>query len=118
MHEKLGLDLNHTSISRFHIQKHLEGMRVKQVACGSFHTIALLESGQVYAWGGTLWNRTGQKSGKVCQIYTLQSHRIIDIACGESHSLALNERGDVFSWGGGGNSKNRGQLGQGNFKDL
>lgn len=42
----------------------------------------------------------------------------MDIACGDFHSLALDDEGRVYSWGGGGNSKNKGQLGHGNNKDI
>lgn len=42
LHDKLGLDLEHTNITKFAIQKHLIDNRVKQVACGTYHTIALL----------------------------------------------------------------------------
>lgn len=77
----------------------------------------MLENGQLYAWGGKLYNRTGQKSGKVCQVHVLASQKIVDIACGESHNLVLNDKGEVFSWGGGGKN-NKGQLGHGNFKDV
>ena len=71
-----------TNISKFALQKHLADKKVKQVACGTYHTIALLDNGQLFAWGGKLYNRTGQKSGKVCQVFTLATHKIVDIACG------------------------------------
>lgn len=118
LHGKLGLDKEVTNIFRFQVQPHLQAMKVKQVACGSYHTLALIENGDVYSWGGTLWGKTGQKSGRVSQVHILAPHRITEIACGDSHSIALSEKGDVFSWGGGGANKNKGQLGHSNYKDL
>lgn len=32
--------------------------------------------------------------------------------------MALDSEGKVYSWGGGGSSKNKGQLGHGNMKDI
>lgn len=48
----------------------------------------------------------------------LAQHKIVEISCGDFHSLALSDKGEVFSWGGGGTSKNKGQLGHSNLKDL
>lgn len=118
LHDKLGLDKEVKSISRFQIQPHLQSMRVKQVACGAYHTLALIENGDVFSWGGTLWGKTGQKSGRVNQVHMLAQHKIVEIACGDFHSLALSDKGEAFSWGGGGASKNKGQLGHSNLKDL
>lgn len=42
----------------------LKGFVVKQVACSDFHTICLLDSCRVFAWGGTLHGKVGQRSGK------------------------------------------------------
>jgi alpha-tubulin suppressor-like RCC1 family protein len=118
LHDKLGLDKDVTNIFKFQVQPYLQSMKVKQVACGAYHTLALIEKGDVYSWGGTLWGKTGQKSGRVSQVHTLAHHRVIEIACGDFHSLALSDKGDLFSWGGGGTSKNKGQLGHSNLKDL
>lgn len=48
----------------------------------------------------------------------LSAHHIVEIACGDFHSVSRSDKGDIFSWGGGGASKNKGQLGHSNFKDL
>lgn len=37
------------------------GFQVKKVACGDYHTLALLEDGTVHSWGGTLHKKLGQK---------------------------------------------------------
>ena len=39
-----------------------DGMKVKQVACGDYHTLCLLNDGSVYAWGGTLHKKVGEKT--------------------------------------------------------
>lgn len=32
----------------------LKGAKIKHVACGDYHTAAVAEDGQLYAWGGSL----------------------------------------------------------------
>lgn len=91
---------------------------VKKVSCGDYHTLALIDDGTVYSWGGTLWDKTGHKGGGISRMEKLVGQHIIDIACGDFHSIALNSIGQVYSWGGGGQNKNKGQLGHSNKKDL
>ena len=92
--------------------------KVKQVACGDYHTLALTFDGKVFSWGGSLWDKTGHKGAGIHQIEKLASQSIVEIACGDFHSVALNNKGQVYSWGGGGEHKNKGQLGHSNKKDL
>ena len=94
--------------------------RIKKVACGDYHTLALTDQGVLFSWGGSLWDKTGSK-GKGIHRFDFKDfngEQIIDIACGDFHSIALNAAGQVFSWGGGGQNKNKGQLGHSNKKDL
>ena len=52
---KLGIEeLQMTNICTFQVVPALKTHIVKQVACGDYHTLCLLESGVVYTWGGTL----------------------------------------------------------------
>ncbi|KAI3366292.1 hypothetical protein L3Q82_009762 [Scortum barcoo] len=89
--------------------------KVTEVACGSHHSMALTQDGEVFAWG---YNNCGQiGSGSTAnQPYPrkvtgcLQSKNAVGISCGQSSSMALVENGEVFGWGYNGN----GQLGIGN----
>jgi alpha-tubulin suppressor-like RCC1 family protein len=59
---KLGLEDNmQNNVTRF---VRLRDMVVRQVALGDFHTICLLNDYKVFAWGGTLHGKVGQRSGK------------------------------------------------------
>ena len=80
--------------------------------------MALAESGVIYSWGGTLWDKTGHKNQGIVEIQKLKGRHIQDVACGSAHSVALDTEGMVYSWGGGGTQKNKGQLGHGNLKDF
>jgi hypothetical protein len=80
--------------------------RVKQVACGSAHSIAVTEDGIVYAWG---YGSDGQLGlGKEAlqadvprptKIQGLASGKAMEVACGSRHSLCVLTNGSLFSWG-------------------
>jgi len=119
LHNKLGLeDLHLTYINSFQIVPFLQNHVVKQVACGEFHTLCLLDSGVVYTWGGTLHKKLGQTSNKPGPIPVLMDKKIISVGCGDFHSVALTEKGDLYAWGGGGSHYNKGQLGHGHLNDV
>jgi RCC1 and BTB domain-containing protein len=62
LHGKLGLPSQGViNVSRF--VKVKMPVRVKQVACGDYHTLSLTEDGKVYAWGGSLHKKTADASG-------------------------------------------------------
>ena len=53
LHGKLGLDgVSKTNINKFQIVSALSKKKIKQVACGDYHTLALTEDGTVYQFGG------------------------------------------------------------------
>ena len=55
LHGKLGIEgLTKVNITSFQPVLALQGMKVKQVECGDYHTLCLLDTGVVYTWGGTL----------------------------------------------------------------
>nr|XP_006817818.1 PREDICTED: RCC1 and BTB domain-containing protein 1-like [Saccoglossus kowalevskii] len=93
----------------------LLGRKVKQVSCGSHHTLVLTGDGEVYAWGynncgqvgsGSTTNQASPRKVVAC----LGNKKVFSIACGQTSSMALSENGEVYGWGYNGN----GQLGIGN----
>ncbi|CAD8194421.1 unnamed protein product [Paramecium pentaurelia] len=118
LHGKLGFeDANQPSYPKFLLVQAMKGLFVTQVATGDYHTLCLLDNGQVYAWGGTLHKKLGSKAGKPARIETLKQ-TIVQIGCGDFHSAALSANGDLYTWGGGGRDYNRGQLGHGHLNDV
>ncbi len=91
----------------------------KIIGISSFylHTIAVTESGRVFAWGindgGQIGNGTMSTIPSISEItgqFLLDDDdRIIMVAAGEYHSIALSAKGRVFTFG----SNSYGQLGNG-----
>jgi Regulator of chromosome condensation (RCC1) repeat len=103
----------------------LAGLKIIDVAAGSFHTIAISSFGDVYAWG---WNTNGQlglpkvaqNTFKIAfeshqQVYTSpqlieledDDEAIIAVECGSKHTILKTERNRLFVSG----LNNHGQLG-------
>lgn len=85
-----------------------------QVAVYGNHTLVLVSSGEVYAFGSNDWGQLGDGSTVRKSIPVAVSglpEPAIAIAAGSYHSLALTESGDVYAWGEGGS----GALGTGSF---
>uniref|UniRef100_A0A3Q3MWQ8 Regulator of chromosome condensation (RCC1) and BTB (POZ) domain containing protein 1 n=1 Tax=Mastacembelus armatus TaxID=205130 RepID=A0A3Q3MWQ8_9TELE len=97
------------------VTPNLLNKKVKEVACGSHHSMVLTQDGDVFAWG---YNNCGQiGSGSTAnQPYPrkvtglLQGKIAVGITCGQTSSLALVNNGEVYGWGYNGN----GHLGIGN----
>lgn len=83
-------------------------MQVVQVACGDYHTLALLDSGEVWGWGGTLHKKIGNRNPKPTPLKGFNKVNIVQIGCGDFHSVALSDNGILFTWGGGGKNFNKG----------
>lgn len=96
-------------------------VRIKQVAAGSKHSMALDTDGNVYAWGHGGNGRLGHSRdvlGDAAQVgqnsYSAQlvpkrvntfpeeaKGNIVYIAAGESHSAAVDQLGVLYTWGQG-----------------
>ena len=81
---------------------------VVQVTCGEYHTMCLLDSGVVYAWGGTLHKKLGGGGKFPAPVKSLMKRKVIRIDCGDFHSAALTANGALYTWGGGGSQYNKG----------
>jgi alpha-tubulin suppressor-like RCC1 family protein len=100
------------------------GGPVKQIAAGSDHTCALLETGNVRCWGRGTNGRLGY--GNTSNVGDTGPNDIVNagdvnvggsvkqIAAGSHHTCALLESGRVRCWG----DSSRGRLGQGDSGDI
>ena len=84
---------------------------IVQVVCGFWHTLCVLGSGELYAWG---WGEGGQlgHGARTSALYPHklvlpQNQKVASIAAGAYHSLCVLVNGEVLAWGTG----SYGQLG-------
>ncbi|XP_033957192.1 RCC1 and BTB domain-containing protein 1 isoform X1 [Pseudochaenichthys georgianus] len=114
-YSQLGNGNTNQALSPLLVTANPQNKKVREVACGSHHSMALTQDGEVFAWG---YNNCGQiGSGSTAnQPYPrkvtgcLQGKIAIGISCGQTSSMALIDNGEVYGWGYNGN----GQLGIGN----
>jgi alpha-tubulin suppressor-like RCC1 family protein len=82
--------------------------------CGRFpegHSLALLTTGRVMAWGGNQYGQLGNgtTSGSDVPVEVPGLREVVAVSAGEFFSLALLKNGRVMAWG----RNNLGQLGDG-----
>jgi alpha-tubulin suppressor-like RCC1 family protein len=73
---------------------------IETAACGSYHSIALDCSKNLWSWGWNLFHQAGFSD----RVDTLEPKRVnapkmSQIACGYSHSVAITELGVLWTWG-------------------
>ena len=83
-------------------------LKVKRLACGSVHALAVCSDGSVYSWGSPRFGRLGREE-PVTMFHVEDVPRkvlingglelCVDVGAGYSHSFAVNETGDLFGWG-------------------
>ncbi|EAS04756.2 chromosome condensation regulator RCC1 repeat protein (macronuclear) [Tetrahymena thermophila SB210] len=80
-----------------------------KIACGSNHTVAVMENGEAYSWGngdlGVLGIGSQEHTWAPVKVLG-QKQKYIDVSCGARHTMLLNQYGEVFACG----SNEEGQL--------
>ena len=77
---------------------------IVSIACGSNHTIALDNNGNLYAWGKNIFGQLGDgtnvfKNTPILINRAIINNTIVSITCGGSHTIALDNTGKVYIWG-------------------
>ncbi|XP_006143352.1 probable E3 ubiquitin-protein ligase HERC6 [Tupaia chinensis] len=91
--------------------KALAGIKIIQVSCGYYHSLALSEDGQVFSWGKNSHGQLGLGKEVPSQtspqrVRSLEGIPLAQVAAGGAHSFALSLSGTSFGWG----SNSAGQL--------
>ncbi|KAG6524509.1 hypothetical protein ZIOFF_014421 [Zingiber officinale] len=92
----------------------LSSLTLVDIAAGGWHSTALTDEGEVYAWGRGEHGRLGfgdDKSSKMVpqKVQLLVGANIVQVSCGGTHSVALTLDGRMYSFGRG----DHGRLGYG-----
>ena len=93
----------------------------KKIACGTNHTLAIDDEGQVWAWGKAEYGKLpGMKEDQPYPI-KVDAFKGVDaesVACGDFHSAVVDTEGRLYTWGWGGTwLAGGGQLGHGTRND-
>ncbi|KAF3439278.1 hypothetical protein FNV43_RR17554 [Rhamnella rubrinervis] len=85
--------------------KALHGLKIKQIACGDSHCLAVTMEGEVQSWGrnqnGQLGLGTTEDSLVPQKIQAFQGVSIKMVAAGAEHTAAITENGSLYGWGWG-----------------
>uniref|UniRef100_A0A8C2JGC2 HECT and RLD domain containing E3 ubiquitin protein ligase 3 n=1 Tax=Cyprinus carpio TaxID=7962 RepID=A0A8C2JGC2_CYPCA len=100
---QLGIGVSEASVFEPRSCCMFDGRGLKEVACGSQHSLFLLHDGSVYASGSNSCGQLGHDKGgwRPELVGALDAQKIAGVSCGQAHSLAVNEQGQVFAWGAG-----------------
>jgi alpha-tubulin suppressor-like RCC1 family protein len=79
------------------------------VAAGTFHSLAVLVDGSLWAWGNNQFGQLGDGTNSDRAQPTKIGDGFVQVAAGDYFSLARKADGSVFAWG----RNNEGQLGDG-----
>ncbi|KAH7520537.1 hypothetical protein FEM48_Zijuj08G0154500 [Ziziphus jujuba var. spinosa] len=97
--------------------KALHGLKIKQIACGDSHCLAVTVEGEVQSWGrnqnGQLGLGSTEDSLVPQKIQAFQGVSIKMVAAGAEHTAAITEDGSLYGWGWG----RYGNLGLGDRND-
>jgi hypothetical protein len=99
---KMKISLFNAKLELFkpNLTQNLKDKKIVQISCGLFHTLALTDSHEVYAWGSNVEGQLGNNEGKYkIEPILVNDKEVVMISCGSRHSMALNSSGHVFSWG-------------------
>ncbi|EFJ17371.1 hypothetical protein SELMODRAFT_179009 [Selaginella moellendorffii] len=88
-----------------HPIKALQGLEIRQIACGDSHCLAVTADGEVYSWGR---NQNGQL-GLGDTDDSLVPHKLLAfegvsvkmLAAGAEHTAAVTDSGKLYGWGWG-----------------
>lgn len=72
----------------------LDAYNITHVACGSTHSVALNQWGQVFSWGSDTYGQLGHQLGQSIQpvpkiVRALAVHHVVQVACGQRHTIVL-----------------------------
>ncbi|XP_047510214.1 probable E3 ubiquitin-protein ligase HERC4 isoform X5 [Pieris napi] len=109
---QLGSNLGAHAQDKPKIIKLLATKNLIQIACGSYHSIALTNNGELYTWGANSFGQCGlgmmsNKETTPQQITSLVGVPIALVTCGSNHTFVLSKSGAVYGFGKNGH----GQLG-------
>ena len=89
----------------------MEGSKFKNGSAGSYHSLAVDNLGDLYAWGSNSRGQLGDgtTTQKTLPVLIMSGTKFKSINAGEDYSLGIDESGNLYGWG----ANWSGQLGDG-----
>ncbi|XP_058120620.1 probable E3 ubiquitin-protein ligase HERC4 isoform X2 [Anopheles coustani] len=117
-HGQLGHDTCILPNKRPQLVTSLDNYIITQISCGTAHSLALTNWGQVFSWGSNALGQLGHELEIGRQptprlIKPIAAKHVVQIASGQYHCLALTNSGELYAWG----SNAYGQLGIGSTSE-
>ncbi|KAA8818333.1 hypothetical protein CSQ85_09230 [Bifidobacterium rousetti] len=80
-----------------------DGVHFTQVSAGYYHSLAIGDDGNTYAWGnniqGELGNNSTNQSNVPVMVKMPEGVHFTQVSAGDSHSLAIGDNGNTYAWG-------------------
>jgi len=80
-----------------------QGLKLKKVACGWLHSLAIAEDGQLFAWGMSHYNQLGHQNLSNCllpkEVEVFKGMNVTHAAAGVYHSIVLTDSNELFGVG-------------------
>jgi alpha-tubulin suppressor-like RCC1 family protein len=98
----------------------LHGQVAISSALGSWHSLVLLENGDLFSFGSQNYGQLGHNLISKepllvpARIEILKDKKVVSISAGSAHNAVIVDKGDIYTWGNG----NYGQLGNGKKDSL
>lgn len=88
---------------------------IAHIAAGSYHSMAVDDDGNVWAWGMNLYGQLGEgtTTDSNIPVQTSEVANIVSIRSGAAYNFACDSTGSIWAWGG----NYCGQLGDGSTTD-
>lgn len=81
--------------------------KIKETSIGNLHSLAIDESGNLWAWGNNDYGQLGNGTTTATKIpiKIKSGTRFKKVSAGYSHSIAIDEEGNLWTWGHNGYSQ-------------
>jgi len=83
------------------INQIISEVKFKSVSAGSYHSLAIDESGYLWAWGDNWYGQLGDGTDvdKKVPVKIKSNVKFKQISAGEFYSMAIDESGNLWAWG-------------------
>ena len=102
---------NGTTDTTLGLVKVMSGTKFINITVGDYHSLAIDEEGNLWAWGLNVSGQVGDGTtiNKLSPVQIMKGTKFTQISAGDSYSLAIDNEGNLWTWG----QNNYRQLGDG-----